>query len=491
MNTIYDLIIIWGGPAGTPIAMEYATLNPYKKILVVDKKWVLWWECLFDWCIPSKILEVSWKYIEDESKLNNLWLRHSKTIINWEKVVKKKKEILSKRSKAATQKLLSFWNIELYKGNAVFINENTIKINKNKDLLNEKFKFKKAVIATWSRTFISPFKGNWIKYLWTNDILFDKMELPKSLTIIWAWPIGVELSQILANYKVKVNLISHSSSILSMVEKKYSNIILNEIKANKNINIILNSDVKKIDYNNEEFSIEYKNKDTNENITINSSKVLISTGRTPNIEELQIKNAKINFDKKGIITNNYLQTSNKNIYAAGDVVKWFPNFAHTASYGAHIITQNLFFGRNKFKTNFNKNSWVLFSDPNFASAGLSETEAIKLWYNIIVGEYDYSIDAKAQIEEEDKWYLKYIVNKQNLKIIGIQILHKSANINAGEAALIVSKEVTLLDLVNSIHPHPTLSESFVFLAKDMMWNIMKKRMKNPLFKIGFLIKKWI
>ncbi len=492
MDKFYDLVIIGGGPAGTPVAMEYATLNSKKKILLIDKKGQLGGECLFDGCIPSKILEVSSKYIEDEFKLENLGISHTPSKINWSVVTKKKIEILKKRSKAATDTLLSFDNVELFKGTARFTGKNSIEIINRESSEIKKVTFKKAVIATGSRTFIPPFKGNGVEKALTNDIFFDNMKLPKTLTIIGAGPMGIELSQILANYGVQINLVNNLPDILSMIDKKYSKIILDKIRTNKNIELFFDVNVETIDYEDKKgFSVFYKENKSKNKQVIKSEQVLIATGRTPNLEELNLDKADIVFNKKGIKTDDYLQTSNEDVYAVGDIVLGYPKFAHTASYGAHIITQNLFVGRNKFKTDFSKISWVIFSNPNFAFAGLSEKDANKQGIDIIIGEYNYAIDAKAQIENEDLGYLKFIVNKKTLEIIGVQILNESANHIAGEAALIVANKLTLVDLINSIHPHPTLSESFVFLAKQMMGNVMKERMKNPLFKVALFIKKWI
>ncbi len=492
MKKIYDLVVIGGGPAGTPVAMEYATLNAQKKILLIDKKGRLGGECLFDGCIPSKILEVTSKYIEDETKLKKLGISHTPSKINWSAITKKKKEILEKRSRMATEKLLSFDNVKLMKGTAKFTGANSIEVIDKESGEKQQINFKKAVIGTGARTFIPPFKGNGVKKALTNDLFFDNMELPGTLTIIGAGPMGIELSQILADYGVKINLINNLPDILPMIDKKYSKIILDKLNNHKNIKLIFDVNVHTIDFNNQEkFIISYEDNPTKNEQTIKSDQVLIATGRTPNIENLDLDKADVLTNKKGIKVNDYLQTSNKNIYAAGDVVSGYPKFAHSAGYGAHIITQNLFLGRNKFKADFSKNSWVLFSNPNFASAGLSEQEANKHDIKTIIGEYDYAIDAKAQIENEDLGYLKFVVNKKTLQIIGIQIINESANHIAGEAALIVANKLTLFDLANSIHPHPTLSESFAFLAKQMLGEIIKKRMRNPLFKLIFFIKRWL
>ena len=120
------------------------------------------------------------------------------------------------------------------------------------------------------------------------------------------------------------------------------------------------------------------------------------------------------------------------------------------------------------KVDFAKNSWVLFSDPEIASAGYTAAEALKNNHEIFVGTYDYKIDATAQIKGSPFGYLKFIVDKKSLAIIGIHIFTPGASAIAGEAALILAKNLTIRDVAQTIHPHPTLSEAFGFLAMNML-----------------------
>ena len=486
----YDLVIIGGGPAGTPVAFEYGSLNPNKKILLIDKLGKLGGECLFEGCIPSKILVESGVYYNSFKKSQDFGIKASSEHphLIWKDVVKRKVNILEKRSNAALNKLKSLKNVVLKKGIASFIDNNSIKINLTDENKEEIIGFKKVVIATGTRTYIPPITGNGVNKVWTNNEFFRDLIHPKDITIIGDGPIGIELSQILSNLDVKVNLIGNLDYILPMIDRDFSQLVLDRINNNSNINLILNANVSNIDYNDNEFEVKYEQ---NGDIKIiNSSYVLMATGRTPNIENLNLEAVGIKYNKKGIIVDKYLQTSNKNIYAGGDVIFEGPQFAHTATYEAHIMSQNLFFGRNKFNVDFDKNSWVLFSEPNVVSAGLNETQAKNKGHNIITGIYDYSTDAKSQIDNEALGFLKFIVDKKTLRIIGVNIITPNAQSISGEASLIVANKINLKDLVSTIHPHPTLSESFTVLAKMMMGDIIKERMKNPMFKIGFFLKKW-
>ena len=475
----YDLAIIGAGPAGTPIAIEYAKLNTDKNIALIDHLGELGGECLFQGCIPSKIMEASAKHIKELNSLKEFGIdignNHHKLI--WDKIKQRKESILSKRTTAAKEIALDVGNIDIIKGFASFEDEKQIKIvldDKTKKIIE----FKKAVIATGSKTNLPTYKGDATDKIITNDKFFQDMELPQDLSIIGSGAIAIEFAQILSTLGVKINLFVRGDKILKNIDNEASEYILNILKKSKNINLLLEANITEINTKSKSLEITYLQK--GEIKTLNTTKILGATGRVPNVEKLELQKAGVKFSKRGITTTSSLQTTNKNIFANGDVVENFPKFAHTAQYAAHVVAQNLFLEHNFFKPDFSKNSWVLFSMPNFTQAGITQKEVDKQKTEVIIDRFEFNTEAKSQIEDEDYGYVKFIVEKSSKKIIGISILHEEANTLGGEAALIVANKLTLKDLIGSIHPHPTISESFVMLAKKMMGEIMLKKLKNPI-----------
>jgi len=473
----YDLVVIGAGPAGTPVAIEYAKLNSDKSIALVDVLGELGGECLFQGCIPSKILEASAKHIKEIQALKDFGVEIKDTHYNliWDKIKQRKDAILSRRTTAAKELANSVGNIDIIKGFASFESNNSIKV-----ILDDKsetiVEFEKVLVATGSKSVVASYGGDATGEIITNDKFFHDMQLPKSLSIIGSGAIAIEFTQILSILGVKINLFVRGSKILKNIDSEASQYILNILQNDTNVNLILESNIEEINYKDEQLEITYTQ--NGEVKKLLCDKVLSAIGRKPNIDNLKLENANVKYTKKGIVTSSSLQTTNKNIFANGDVVENFPKFAHTAQYTAHIIAQNLFLEHNFFKPNFDKNSWVLFSMPNIAMAGLSEEEAKKRGIEIIVDKFEFSTEAKSQIENEDFGYLKFIVEKSSKKIIGISILHNEANNLASEASLIVAKELTLKDLIDTIHPHPTIGESYVMLAKKMMGEIMLKKLDN-------------
>jgi len=479
MKKEYDLVIIGAGPAGTPVAVEVAKLESTKSVALIDTLGELGGECLFQGCIPSKILEASAKHIKELDYLVDFGvdLQQKHYTLVWEKIKQRKEQILATRTKAAKELAQSVGNIDIIKGVASFVSPNTIEV-----ILEDKRKatvsFEKAVIATGSKTFIPTYKGDATDEIISNVEFFAAMELPKSLSIIGTGAIAIEFAQILSALGVKIHLFARGDKILKNIDPKATAIIFQRLQDDANIDLIMNATIDMINHKEDLLEISYTQKNSSK--TLLCHKILSATGRVANIDHLHLEKAGVTYSKKGIITTPHLQTTNKNIFANGDVVENFPKFAHTAQYASHLLAQNIFLEHNFFHPDFSKNSWVLFSMPNIAVAGISKTEAKEKNIEIDVDTFFFQTEAKSQIEEEDFGYLEFIVKKNTQQVIGITIVHEEANAIAGEAALIVAKKLTLKELIDTIHPHPTISESFVMLAKQMMSKIMLKKLQSPL-----------
>lgn len=486
----YDLVVLGAGPAGTPVAIEYAKLNQEKSIALIDVLGELGGECLFQGCIPSKIMEASAKHIKEIQNLEafgvSLEDKHYNLI--WEKIKKRKDDILQKRTFAAKELANSVGNIEIIKGFASFETPTTLRVDFENGT-SQTIAFEKALIATGSKANVVTYDGDAVAEVMTNDKFFHDMELPKSLSIVGSGAIAIEFTQILADLGVKINLFVRGEEILKNIDEEASIHLANKLYNHQNINLLRNTTVQSINYKNDMLEIGYIEKSQQK--TLQCEKFLSAIGRIPNIEKLQLQNANVDFNAKGIKASSALQTTNKNVFANGDVVENFPKFAHTAQYGAHLIAQNLFLEHNYFKPDFSKNSWVLFSMPNFASAGISQKEATKKGLDVIIDSFEFSTEAKSQIENEDFGYLKFVVEKKSLHIVGISIFHDEANTLGGEAALIVAQKLRLKELIDTIHPHPTTSEAFVMLAKKMMGNIMLEKLSNPVVQTLLKIQRWI
>ncbi len=461
MKTHFDVIVIGGGPGGTPAAMQLASKG--KKVLLVEKSGKLGGACLFSGCIPSKIVR-HWaneyfftnQNLQKENKSNNEEI--------WGKIKRNMEKILNLRSNSAIQMANKIPTLEFVVGEAKFLSNNKISI-KDSGANISTYTFEKAIISTGAHSFIPPFKGTAVNELLTSEIFFNQEKLPNSLLIIGGGAIGVELSGMLVKLGVKCTVVEMADSILKDVaDTEFVKIVSSNLQKN-GVAIYTSSKVLEINKADKILNVVFENVN-NEKRELQFEKVLVVAGKIPTINNLNLEATDIKFNKHGIEVNKFLQTSVPHIYATGDVING-PKFAHTATYEAHLAVKNMLFSEME-QIDFSKNSWVLFSDPEIASVGLTESQAKQRGFNIVTGVYDYKIDAAAQVKNDNFGYLKFVVNRKNSEIIGIHICNRDAASLIGEASLIISNHLTLANVSEAIHPHPTLTEAFGTLAFNMM-----------------------
>ncbi|WP_457749793.1 dihydrolipoyl dehydrogenase family protein [Sulfurimonas sp.] len=463
MKTHYDLIVIGAGPAGTPAAMNAAKFG--KKVLLIDKRESPGGECLFEGCIPSKVLENAANCYANVVESNIFHVEVDKHAqIHWEGVLQDKERIVKQRSVGVLKQIEKMNSLDFKQGNASFVDANSIKID------NDIFSFDKALIATGAKSFMPPIEGNGVEKVWTNKDIFFHKEIPKELLFIGAGAISCELVQMFNKLGTKCHILERSGRILKHIHEDAALLIQNKMIQN-GINLELNVNLQKIEYENNNFFIHFTQQ--NETKVLKYKHVVMATGRIANLDGLELEKAAVQYDKKGVIVNEKLQSSQAHIYAAGDCIN-APKFAHTASYEAGIVIHNMFAPSPRL-VDYDKNSWVLFSDPQIGVVGIDENEAHKRGIDIDVESYAFIQDARSQIDKKAEGFLKFIINKKTKVIIGIEIVNEDASSLTGEASLIVANTMTTMDVMQAIHPHPTLTESFGVLAQQIFFKNMIKR----------------
>ena len=460
MNEKFDVIIIGGGPGGTPAAMQLAENG--KKVLLAEESGKLGGACLFVGCIPSKIIkhgaDAFFTWEQSVSSSANI----KEALANaWQSIRQDMNRILNNRSSAAIRQIIQL-PIKFVAGKVRFISNNEVEINSTRYLFNN------AIIATGSHSFVPPFKGNGVKEVLTSEVLFQQPALPSSMLIIGGGPIGIELAQMLTKLHVKCVIIEVMPTLLSgVVEPEFALGITHKL-LETGIEVHTNSKVEEINKTEGAFQTIFVDTD-GKTQTLVTEKVLVVTGKIPSLEGLNLEATDIRFERNGIVVDGFLETTASGIYATGDVLSGAPKFAHTSTYEAHLVATNILRG-NVSKVSFAKNAWVLFSDPEIAAAGLTEADALKAGFDVITGIYDYKVDAMSQISGDMFGFLKIIVNRDNHEILGVHLFINGAASLSGEASLIVSRKMTLTDVAQTIHPHPTLTEAFALLAIKMLSN---------------------
>jgi len=450
-NTIKtEVVVIGAGPGGYVAAIRLAQLN--KKVVLVDKD-KLGGICLNYGCIPSKAMIYASEFLDKIKKSDKMGINVDNVKMDFAKMQEWKDKIISKLINGIDF-LCKQNKIIVVKGTAFFEGSNKLKITHDKR--SSYVDFENAIIATGSKPGEMPnFKFDGKSIISSTEALYLE-KIPRSLVVIGAGYIGLELGTVYAKLGSKVHIIEMEEQILPGFDKSIANVLHKNLEK-MDVEIYNNSKAEKIE-NNEVF-INSKEKGK---FSLNADKILVAVGRYPNTKNLGFENTKVKLDKKSFIeVDNNLKTNDKNIYAIGDVSTG-PMLAHKASRQGKFVAEVI--AGNKVSYENIVVPAVIFTDPEIATVGLDEAEAKDKGMNVKIGKFPFSVSSRAMTRNETDGFVKIIADKKNDSILGVQIIGSEASNLISEAALAIKMNATLEDIALTIHPHPTLSESLMEAA---------------------------
>jgi dihydrolipoamide dehydrogenase len=375
--------------------------------------------------------------------------------VHWEEVIKEKERILRMRARGAMQRIEALPNLDFLAGEAMFVDEHTI------DVEGERIAFEHAVVATGASAHLPPLEGEGVKKAWTNADVFKQETLPDEIAFIGAGAISCELAQMFAKLGVKCHLMERGPRILKKIDEACAMRVQKKMEA-MGIALYLNVQFGEVEGEVGGYTVHYTQEGEAKSLEV--PYLLIATGRAPNVEGIGLEKAGVGFDRHGIAVDAGMRTSQPHIYAVGDCTPG-PKFAHWATYQAGIAIHNIY-APSRHEEDRSKLAWVLFSDPQIASAGLAEAEAAAKGMEVTTELYDYAVDARAQIDHATDGLLKFVVEKESGIIVGVQAVGPEASSLSGEASMIVAHKMKMTDIMAAIHPHPTYTEAFATLARN-------------------------
>jgi glutathione reductase (NADPH) len=447
MQDKFDFIVIGAGSGGVRFARLMASKG--KKVCIVEKNKV-GGTCVIRGCIPKKLYVYASNFLDYFSdSINFGWTINTTPTHNWTKLVIKKNKEINRLNKIYINNLKKV-GVVIVQDHASFISSNKIYLKKVKKIIQAK----NIIIATGSTPSMPEISG---KHLAINsDQFFEMKKLPKKISIVGSGYIALEFAFLLKNLNYDVSLIIRKKTVLNEFDPDIGQRILNSARSKK-IKIYDESTVQSIKKNKKGLLVS-----TNKN-NINTDLIIFAIGRVPNIHSLNLHSAKIKLTtQQAIKVNTLSQTSNKNVFALGDVTNR-KNLTPVAIREAAYLV-NYFLYKQKKYLDYDKVASAIFTQPEVGSIGLGENDLKKrnIKYKILQTEFKplkYAFSKKI-----NKVFIKVLYQPKTEKIFGIIYIGDSAAEIIQSIAVSFAKNFTLSDLRNTIPVHPTSSEELVTLV---------------------------
>lgn len=442
-----DVLVIGSGPGGYVAAIRAAQLG--KSVLVVEKA-DLGGVCLNRGCIPSKALISAAHHYEVAAHSENIGIKAENVKVDFSKVQEWKNNVVKKQT-GGIGMLFKGNKIQVFNGEALFINENEARLFNDNE--TARYRFNHCIIATGSRPIelkAFPFGG---RILSSTEAL-NLPEIPESMIVIGGGYIGIELGQTYAKFGTKVTVLEGSETVLPGFEKELSQLVARNLKK-LNVDVHTEAMAQGCEQSDKDVTVTFTVK--GEEKKVSAQYVLVTVGRRPNTDgDLSLELAGVKVGERGLIeVNEKCQTNVPHIYAIGDIVAG-PALAHKASYEAKVAAESI--AGLPSVVDYKCIPAVVFSDPEIASVGWSETEAKAKGVNVVTGKFSYGANGRAQSMNATDGFVKLVGDKDSGLLIGAQVVGAEASNLIAELTLAIEMGATLEDIALTIHAHPTLGE---------------------------------
>ncbi len=442
----YDIGIIGGGAAGLTVAAGAAQLGA--RTLLIEKEPALGGDCLHYGCVPSKTLIKTAHVYHQMQQAEKFGLPAVvPAAVDYSNVAARIQEVIAKIQVHDSVERFCKLGAQVEFGNPEFIDEYAVRLN------GLTISAKQWLIATGS----SPAKPRMesiskINYI-TNREVFSLEKLPRSMIVLGAGPIAMEMAQAFCRLGTPVQVIQRSGQILSKEDKDMADIVMAAM-AEEGVEFFLNSTVIDATEKTGMKEITIERSDGTHRV-LSAETVLLAQGRRPNVEGLGLEAIDLVLDRRGITVDNRMRTNHSHIYAAGDVNGGF-QFTHTAGYEGGIVVSNAVFHLPR-KADYTWMPWCTYTDPELASIGMNEKAAAGAGLAYKVWTEEFSGNDRALAEGSETGRLKMLLNEKE-KVIGVQIAGPRAGDLISEWAVILGGGVKLSTVAGIVHPYPTLAE---------------------------------
>jgi pyruvate/2-oxoglutarate dehydrogenase complex dihydrolipoamide dehydrogenase (E3) component/uncharacterized membrane protein YdjX (TVP38/TMEM64 family) len=455
-----NLIVIGGGSAGLVTAYIAAAVKA--KVTLIEKH-RLGGDCLNTGCVPSKALLRSAKFLSHVARAQELGCRSASADFSFGEVMERVQRIIRQVEPHDSVERYTGLGVDVIEGSAKIVSPWEVEITRHNGA-TERMSTRSIVIAAGARPFVPPIPGiEEVGYL-TSDTVWNLRELPRRLVVLGGGPIGCELTQAFARFGAglgnTVTQVEMLPRLMMREDPDVSELVAQRFRT-EGIDVLLNHKAGQFVVENGEKILiaEHEGRE----VRIPFDAVLVAVGRVANLKGYGLEEVGITTGRT-VGTNDFLQTSYPNIYAAGDVAGPY-QFTHTAAHQAWYAAVNALFDPfRKFKADYSVIPWATFVEPEVARVGLNETEAKEQGIACEVSRYDIADLDRAIADSEAHGFIKVLTVPGKDRILGVTIVGEHAGDLIAEYVLAMKHGIGLNKILGTIHIYPTMAEANKYVA---------------------------
>jgi pyruvate/2-oxoglutarate dehydrogenase complex dihydrolipoamide dehydrogenase (E3) component len=470
-NERYNLIAVGGGTAGIVAALGAAGLGG--RAALVEQR-LLGGDCLNHGCVPSKALVSAARAAYQVSQAGRFGVRHAAPPeVDFACVMERMRRLRAQIGQHDSAARLHALAIDVFLGQARFTDANTLEVG------GQTLRFRRAVIATGSRPAAPDVPGLAEAGYLTNETIFSLTQLPRRLIVIGGGPIGCELGQAFRRFGSEVHLVQRGDRLLAKEDEPAGRLVREQLQR-EGMHLYFGHSLTAVELVGDSKCLIIER--GGEKRKLIADAILVATGRRPIVEGLNLEAAGVRYDAKGIEVDDHLRTSNRAVFAAGDVCSAY-KFTHAADAMARLVVQNaLFLGRRRFS------SLVIpcctYTDPEVAHVGYTATEASERGIEIDTYRVELAEVDRAVIDGDEQGFAAVHTRRGTGRVVGATIVAPHAGEMIGEITLLMANRLTLAALGRTIHCYPTQVEVLKKIA-----DAYQRSRLTPL--ISAISRKWL
>jgi dihydrolipoamide dehydrogenase len=457
-DTIFDVVVVGGGPAGYTCAIRAAQYG--LKAALIDANDRLGGTCLLWGCIPTKAMLFSAELWDHLKHAERYGIDGVTPKLNWTGLLARKDDVITRHTKGLDF-LMKKNKITTYKGFGKLTGSakdgvHTVEV-KLADGKTDTVKAKKVVLATGSDARMLPgYKAD--DTILTNYEILKIDKMPKSLVIIGSGAVGVEFGSIFNSFGAEVTILEMLPRVVPVEDEDVSKELLRSFKK-RNIDVNLSVKDTKIEKNKDGVLVSWTDSNGKPQ-SKQAEKVLVAVGRAPRTEGIGLEKTSIKPDRGFIMTNQWMETTEPGVYAIGDIVGGLPQLAHVGSMAGLVVASRIA-GKYAKPVNRTRIPGCTYTDPQVASVGLTEAQAKEKGYEVKVGKFPFVGNSKATIVDSHDGFVKVVSEAKHGEILGVHIIGPSATEIIAECVTALELEATVEEMMFTIHAHPTVAEALL------------------------------